>query len=575
MNIKDLLSAIQAIESERNISKEIVISALQEALSKAYRKHIEIPDALVRVDIDEKTGDVQVFQQFLIVEEVEDDELEVSLEMAKKRNENLNVGEFYEESVNIDDLGRAAALLAKNVMKQKIREAEKLSIYQEYIEQLDEMVIGSIESVEEKFVVVNLGKTLAMMPKAAQMPNERYIEGQKMRMVITEVNRETKGAQVLVSRADSKLVKRLFEREVPEIYQGIVEIKAIAREPGERTKMAVSSKRDDVDPIGACIGPRGQRVQVVIEELRGEKIDIFEWSENIPELIKNSLSPAQILAVFPSEEKRGLLVVVEDNQLSLAIGKKGKNARLAVRLTGLKIDIKSRTEIEENGVDWQGRNQDYLDELQAKLEEKQQKILLAEKLALEEKLAAEALLQEQAAALEKSKEISTDEVADEPVIEEVEEEVEIEEAVEKPIEKTPKEPVVYRQPARQEAVPDIQIKKSERVIHDVETEKVIKRVKREIKERRDYVSKFEKLADAPKTLEKKKDERDVRRKPKEVIEPRINVAELLKTRDYEIKPEYSTEELEEIKRLEEEEANKTWIEDEIDFDEFDEYYDSE
>jgi N utilization substance protein A len=572
MNVKELLIAIKAIESERNISKDVVLSALQDALAKAYRKHIEIPDALVRVDIDEKTGEVNVYQQYSVVETVEDDELEVSLEMANRRNADLVVGDFYEEKVSIDDLGRAAALLAKNVMKQKIREAEKFSIYQEYIDKLDEMVIGQIESVEEKFIVVNLGKTLAMMPKAAQMPNERYVEGQKMRVVITEVNRETKGAQVLVSRADAKLVKRLFEREVPEIYQGIVEIKAIAREPGERTKMAVSSKRSDVDPIGACIGPRGQRVQVVIEELKGEKIDIFEWSENIPELIKNALSPAQILAVFPTEEKRGLMVVVDDNQLSLAIGKKGKNARLAVRLTGLKIDIKSRTDVEEKNIDWQGRFSDYLEELKVKDAEKRQKALddetaaenarlaeIAQKQAEQEAIrfaqneaartAREAL---EAAAKEAAAKVVEIVETKPPVIEPVTEvvkpvEAAVEKVVEKPLEKAVEQPIEKKEPE--------------------------KRVKREIKERKDYVSRFEKLASAPKTVEKKKE--DFRKKRKEETEARINVAELLKTKDYDIKPTYSDEEWEEIRRLEEEEAKKTWIEDEIDFDEFDEYYDTE
>jgi transcription termination/antitermination protein NusA len=572
MNVKELLIAIKAIESERNISKDVVLSALQDALAKAYRKHIEIPDALVRVDIDEKTGEVNVYQQYSVVETVEDDELEVSLEMANRRNADLVVGDFYEEKVSIDDLGRAAALLAKNVMKQKIREAEKFSIYQEYIDKLDEMVIGQIESVEEKFIVVNLGKTLAMMPKAAQMPNERYVEGQKMRVVITEVNRETKGAQVLVSRADAKLVKRLFEREVPEIYQGIVEIKAIAREPGERTKMAVSSKRSDVDPIGACIGPRGQRVQVVIEELKGEKIDIFEWSENIPELIKNALSPAQILAVFPTEEKRGLMVVVDDNQLSLAIGKKGKNARLAVRLTGLKIDIKSRTDVEEKNIDWQGRFSDYLEELKVKDAEKRQKALddetaaenarlaeIAQKQAEQEAIrfaqneaartAREAL---EAAAKEAAAKVVEIVETKPPVIEPVTEvvkpvEAAVEKEVEKPLEKAVEQPIEKKEPE--------------------------KRVKREIKERKDYVSRFEKLASAPKTVEKKKE--DFRKKRKEETEARINVAELLKTKDYDIKPTYSDEEWEEIRRLEEEEAKKTWIEDEIDFDEFDEYYDTE
>lgn len=569
MNVKELLVAVKAIESERNISKEVILSALQDALAKAYRKHIEIPDALVRVNIDENSGDVSVYQQYTVVETVEDDELEISLDMAKRRNADLNIGDLYEEKVTIDDLGRAAALLAKNVMKQKIREAEKFSIYQEYIDKLDEMVIGQIESVEEKFIVVNLGKTLAMMPKAAQMPNERYVEGQKMRVVITEVNRETKGAQVLVSRADAKLVKRLFEREVPEIYQGIVEIKAIAREPGERTKMAVASKRSDVDPIGACIGPRGQRVQVVIEELKGEKIDIFEWSENVPELIKNALSPAQILAVFPTEERRGLMVVVEDNQLSLAIGKKGKNARLAVRLTGLKIDIKSRSDIEEKGIDWQGRFNDYLEDLKAKEAEKRQKALdetvaaEAERLAeIAEKQAEQEAIrfaQNEAARLAREAELAQK-------AEEAKKVVEIIEVEEKPV---AVEVQQVTEPIKEEIIAPV----SKPVEQPVEKKPVEKRVKREIKERKDYVSRFEKLASAPKPTEKKKE--DFRKKKKEETEARINVAELLKTKDYDIKPTYSEEELEEIRRLEEEEAKKTWIEDEIDFDEFDEYYDTE
>jgi N utilization substance protein A len=367
-----------------------------------------------------------------------------------------------------------------------------------------------------------------------------------------------------VSRADAKLVKRLFEREVPEIYQGIVEIKAIAREPGERTKIAVSSKRSDVDPIGACIGPRGQRVQVVIEELKGEKIDIFEWSENIPELIKNALSPAQILAVFPTEEKRGLMVVVEDNQLSLAIGKKGKNARLAVRLTGLKIDIKSRTDVEEKNVDWQGRFNDYLEELKVKEAEKRQKAL--DEAAAEENARLAELTQKQAE--QEAIRFAQNEAA--RFAREAQEYAAKEAAakVVEIIEKEP-EPVI---PAVEEVKPfeSPVIVPVESPIEKKESEK---RVKREIKERKDYVSRFEKLASAPKPVEKKKD--DYRKKKKEETEARINVAELLKTKDYDIKPTYSEEELDEIRRLEEEEAKKTWIEDEIDFDEFDDYYDTE
>jgi len=558
MNFKDFLAAMQAIEGDRNISKEIVLAALQEALAKAYRKHIEIPDALVAVNIDEKTGEVSLYQQYLVVEEVEDEELEISLADAKAKMQELELGSLYNVKVNIDELGRAAALLAKNVMKQKIREAEKQAVYDEYIDKLDEMVIGMIESVEEKFVVVNLGKTLAMMPKAAQMPNETYKEGQKVRLVITEVSKDTKGAQVLVSRADAKLVKRLFEKEVPEIFQGIVEIKAIAREAGERTKMAVASKRDDVDPIGACIGPRGQRVQVVIEELRGEKIDIFEWSENITELIKNSLSPAQILAVLPSGEKRGLLVIVDDSQLSLAIGKKGKNARLAVRLTGLRIDIKSKTEVEEQGMNWKKLAQDYAMELEAKQLEKK-----AQKLA-EEKAKLAAL-----------------EPAVQPVVEvPVEKPVELVPVVEvaKPIVETVKPTYVIEVPVQEPVVEKSRPaykptpKPTEPVVKAQPKEKA---PKKELKERAGYVSRLETVIDAPKTLEKK-DEKPIRKKPKsEAEERRLRASDIRKDKDYDIKPEYTPEELEEIAKQQELEAKNTWYEEEIDFDEFEDYYEEE
>lgn len=575
MNFKDFLAAMQAIEGDRNISKEIVLAALQEALAKAYRKHIEIPDALVHVNIDEKTGEVSLYQQYLVVEEVEDEELEISLEDAKGKNQGLELGSLYNVKVNIDDLGRAAALLAKNVMKQKIREAEKQAVYDEYIDKLDEMVIGMVESVEEKFVVVNLGKTLAMMPKAAQMPNETYKEGQKIRLVITEVSKDTKGAQVLVSRADAKLVKRLFEKEVPEIFQGIVEIKAIAREAGERTKMAVSSKRDDVDPIGACIGPRGQRVQVVIEELRGEKIDIFEWSENVTELIKNSLSPAQILAVLPSGEKRGLLVVVEDNQLSLAIGKKGKNARLAVRLTGLRIDIKSRAEVEEQGIDWRKLAQEHALELETKLLEKK-----AQKLA-EEQAKRDAL----------AKPAETEATLVEVPVEEIKPSVPVSEPVkpvakptERPVERPYERPVdrtsdrkydkFTERPAPAKPTERVFAKPVERAI-EKPAEPKVKVPKKELGDRSGYVSRLEAVIEAPKSHEKK-EEKPIKRKPKtEAEERRLRASDIRKDKDYDIKPEYTPEELEEIAKQQELEAKATWYEEDVDFDEFENYYEEE
>ena len=556
MNFKDFLAAMQALEGNRNITKEIVLEALNEALVKAYRKHIEIPDALVKVEIDQNTGEVNLFQQYTVVEEVEDDELEISLTDAHEINSNYVLGDLHSIKVNIDELGRAAALLAKNVMKQKIREAEKKAVYDEYIDKLDEMVIGIVESVEEKFVVVNLGKTLAMMPKAAQIPNETYKEGQKIRLVITEVTKDTKGAQVLVSRADTKLVKRLFEKEVPEIFQGIVEIKAIAREAGERTKMAVFSKRDDVDPIGACIGPRGSRVQVIIEELKGEKIDIFEWRENVIELIKNALSPAQILAVLQSEEKRGIIVVVEDDQLSLAIGKKGKNARLAVRLTGMKIDIKSRSDIEAEGRNWQKDAAEFSLEQEAKIIEKKARKLQeerakqaeieAQKLKEYESLNEDITLKDDDDSVELYEEkefIPTEAVQD---VQNVEEPVQVEEVkVEKQEKVKPVEKVVVEKP---------------------------KKERKPLEVRHDYVSKFEAIADN-KPLPEKKEIVKRKTKKQEEKERRLRPSELKKDKDYEIKIEYTEEELAEI-ALRESVEQSQW-DDEIDFDEFEDYYEDE
>jgi transcription termination/antitermination protein NusA len=553
MNIKDLMLLVANIETTRSISKEIVVAAVEEALAKAYRKQIEIPDAIVRVQVNEN-GDIQLFQRFLVVEEVEDDELEISLKDAQARVADIQLGDFIDERREMKELGRAAALLAKNVLKQKIREAEKAAIFDEYEDKKDEMVIAAIESVEEKFVVVNLGKTLAMMPKAAQIPNERYIEGSHLRVVITEVNKETKGAQVLVSRADAKLVRRLFEKEVPEIYEGLVEIKAIAREAGERTKIAVFSKNSDIDPIGACIGPRGSRVQVVIDELKGEKIDIFLWSENSIELIKNALAPAQILAVFPHDENRGLMVVVDDSQLSLAIGKKGKNAKLAVKLTGQKIDIKSKSDAEAAGINFMERYENYVAAVEAKLAEKHleraQREAARKQEALE-KAALERLFNQQQAQLEAQAEVV------------------------QPVEVEEVQPVEVKEVETQVEVKP-EVKSTKPVVK--EAEKVVeKRVKREIKKRDAFVSKFEKLADASKVEVKKEVKKKKyfdRDKDKEVEhEPRINVVEILKQKEIVNTPVYTDEELADLKRQELEE-DFLW-KDDIDYDEYDEYYEEE
>ena len=564
MKLKDFMAAMQAIETDRKLSKEVVVDALQEALAKAFRKHIEIPDALVRVDVNEKSGDIKVYQQRLIVENVEDDELEISLEDAKRVNQELELGGVVEEEVSIADLGRAAVILAKNVMKQKIREAEKLVVYEEYCDKVEEMVMGTIESVEEKFCVVNIGKTLALMPKNQQIPNERYREGEMIRVVITEVNKETKGAQVLVSRGDATLVKRLFEKEVPEIFQGIIEIKAIAREAGERTKMAVYSHNENIDPIGACIGPRGQRVQVIIDELGGEKIDIFEWSEDVTELIKNALSPAEVLAVIPSEERKGgLLVVVPDNQLSLAIGKRGKNARLAVKLTGNKIDIKAETDVDAAGINWKEIAMKQREEFLARQQEAK---LAAQMERFEENAQPQDALSLDDAGVS-FQEAVTEEAVSEPVVDESSEPVEAtaSPAVEEASVSAPVEEVVEEAQPQEET----DLEKAARIAREKQKQEGLN-----LKETQESRSKFETLADASAKQDDKSaakprykkydkyEEKEERRKP----------TFDLNKKDYEMKPIYSEEELAEIEREEREIEESDWIHDEIDFDEYDKYY---
>lgn len=545
MKLKDFMAAMQAIESDRKLSKEIVIEALQEALAKAFRKHIEIPDAMVRVDVNDETGDIKVYQQRLIVEDVEDDELEISLEEAKRVNQSLELGGVVEEEVSIADLGRAAVILAKNVMKQKIREAEKLVVYEEYCDKVDEMITGTIESVEEKFCVVNIGKTLALMPKNQQIPNEQYREDELIRVIIKEVNKETKGAQVLVSRADATLVKRLFEKEVPEIFQGVIEIKAIAREAGERTKMAVYSHNENVDPIGACIGPRGQRVQVIIDELGGEKIDIFEWSEDVTELIKNALSPADVLAVIPSEERKGgLLVVVPDNQLSLAIGKRGKNARLAVKLTGNKIDIKSETDVDALGIGWKEIAKKQREEFLARQKEAQE---AAQQEIFEENAQPQEVISLDDAGVNVH-ELHNDDYEDE-----------IEDTAEEFVEEN-------NEDVSEEAVEETDLEAAARIAKEKQKLEGIN-----LKEKQEYVSKFETLADASNKQDTKTSAKPKPKKNEEKEERRKPTFDLSK-KDYEMKPIYSEEELAEIEREEREMEENDWIHDEIDFDEYDKYY---
>ena len=537
IKVKDIAKALQGIETDRQLTKEIVEDALKEALTKAYRKHIEIPDAYVRVDIIDDA--IHIYHERMVVEEVEDDELEIELGEARKENPNIQLGDMVDEEVDFTGFERAAVVLAKNVMKQKIREAEKALVYEEYCDKVDEMVLGTIETVEEKFVVVNIGKTYAVMKKSDQIPTEHYKEGDNILVVITEVNKETKGAQVLVSRATPVFVRRLFEREVPEIYNGIIEIKAIARDPGERCKIAVYSHNENIDPIGACIGPRGSRVQTIINELHGEKIDIFEWSDNISELIANALSPSVGVAVIPNETvKDGLIVVVPDNQLSLAIGKRGKNARLAVKLTNHKIDIKSETEMQELGIDYMA--------ISAKMQQE-----------YEEKKAKERAYKQQ----QKIEELKSNESEIENIdVADFTYEDEEVDAVEEHAEDTLFEKENTVKETEQEKEVD-EMEEAARIAKQNRKEKTAADVK-------EYTSKFESMADAS---NKQEEVVSKPKKEKEKVEEEKKPVEVKKFNYEDMKPIYSEEELAEIEEQEYEEEN-AW-DDDVDYEEYDEYYD--
>ena len=590
LKYKDMLKALAAIEEDRKIPEEDLKDALKEALAKAYKKDAELPDINVEVEINEKSQTIDIFQLYNVVENVEDDELEIELPEAREIKPDAILGDVIRRKVEITGMSRAAALLARNVIRQKIREAEKIAVYNAYIDQLDDMVIGFVETVKEKFTLVNLGKTIAMMPKSNQIPNERLVEGQKIRVVITEVNTDTKGSQVLVSRASPMLVKRLFEKEVPEIAQGIVEIKAIAREAGERTKMAVISYNPDIDPTGACIGVHGSRVSGIIDELKGEKIDIFQWSEDFTVLVKNALAPAEIINVLPGPEDHSLTVIVDEDQLSLAIGKKGKNARLAVKLTGRKIDIKTRRDIEETYGDYDqfvAEAEIRKEEIQRQISQREIARLEAEKKAADEKrqaaieeLARRKASEAAAAAAaeddlpEEMQEMMSERIRNEmareaqpaepaePAVETPEPEITAEpEPVEVPEETS--EPEVTPEPEEEEAEEPAVSKEPKKKV-DLE----------EIAAKHDYVSKFEKFADtskpkpaAPvKKRRKKGDDDSIKTRNEELLKQLKGTTEI-------VKPVYTDEELDEIERQQQEEEYSKY-DDIDDYDEYEEYYDN-
>ncbi|MBS5114764.1 MAG: transcription termination/antitermination protein NusA [Erysipelotrichaceae bacterium] len=347
---KKFLEALEILETERGIKKEVVLDALKEALEKSYKKNYLSPDSIVRVDINPKNAKISLHEIKTVVEDVEDEDIEISLEEAQEINPNYRIGDIIESQVSPDVFGRLAAIQTKQILRQKIREAEKESLYNEFIDKKDEIITGVVDRVEERFAIVNIGKTGAFLPLNQQIPGEKIVEGQHLKVYVLEVDHGTKGTHIVVSRADAALVKRLFEKEVPEIYEGIVDIISVSREPGERSKIAVYTSNPDIDPIGSCVGPKGTRVKNIVDELNGEMIDIVEYSKDPAVYISNALSPSKVMNVSVNEKEKTAFVVVPDNQLSLAIGKRGQNARLAARLTGWKIDIKSLTDSINEGL---------------------------------------------------------------------------------------------------------------------------------------------------------------------------------------------------------------------------------
>ena len=345
---KELMGALDELEREKNISKETLLDAIEQSLIQAYKNHFGKADN-VHVTINRETGDFSVYADRKVVEFVEDPAEEVSLVEAQKQNTNAEVGDILKVPVHSDKFGRIATQNAKNVILQKIREEERKVLFDQYHGNEKEVVTGIVQRVVGHNVSVNLGKADAILAENEQVKGETFKPTERIKVYILEVKDTPKGPRILVSRTHPGLVKRLFESEVAEVKDGTVEIKSIAREAGSRTKLAVWSNDPDVYPVGACVGVNGARVSAIVNELRGEKIDIINWDENPAILIENALSPAKVIAVMADPDEKTALVVVPDYQLSLAIGKEGQNARLAARLTGFKIDIKSETQARESG----------------------------------------------------------------------------------------------------------------------------------------------------------------------------------------------------------------------------------
>ncbi|WP_046175019.1 transcription termination factor NusA [Domibacillus indicus] len=345
----ELYDALLYLEKEKGIERNLLIEAIEAALVSAYKRNFNQAQN-VRVDLNLEGGSMRVFARKEVVDEVFDSRLEIALADAVAINPAYEIGDIVEMEVTPKDFGRIAAQAAKQVVTQRVREAERGIIYSEFIDREEDIMTGIVQRQDARFIYVSLGKIEALLPQAEQMANETYKPHDRIKVYITKVERTTKGPQIYVSRTHPGLLKRLFEIEVPEIFDGTVEIRSVSREAGDRSKISVHAENPEVDPIGACVGPKGNRVQAIVNELKGEKIDIVQWSEDPVVFVANALSPAKVVEVMVDEENKATTVIVPDYQLSLAIGKRGQNARLAAKLTGWKIDIKSETDARAAGI---------------------------------------------------------------------------------------------------------------------------------------------------------------------------------------------------------------------------------
>jgi len=342
----DFLVALTQLAAERNLPREMVLTAIEAALASAYRKDSVAAGQDISVKLDPGSGEVTVNILKTVVEEVEDEITEITLDDARAFSPTVEIGGSVATESIPHSAGRIAAQTAKQVVMQRLREAEREIVFAQYVDKVGEVLSITVQRVEPRQVIVDMGPGEAVMPYSEQMPNERYRQGQRMKVLLTAVERTPKGTEIIVSRADKELLRKLFEMEVPEIFNGAVEIVAIAREAGARSKVGVRARQDRVDPVGSCVGLRGVRIQNIVNELQGEKIDVLEWDKEVGRFIANSLNPAQVLRVELDPTTKEAIAIVPDRQLSLAIGKEGQNARLAAKLTGWNVDIKSSTEAE-------------------------------------------------------------------------------------------------------------------------------------------------------------------------------------------------------------------------------------